>query len=91
MPRLMRARQASQTGLGYLDDLVIVPLGILLVVKLIPPELMAEFRHEAAQRGRLPARWGRSAVIITLWVVIGVLLVGWWFLPGLGLTPRWLA
>jgi uncharacterized membrane protein YkvA (DUF1232 family) len=31
--------------LGYLDELVILPLGILLVVRLIPPELMAEFRH----------------------------------------------
>jgi uncharacterized membrane protein YkvA (DUF1232 family) len=65
--------------LGYLDDLVIVPLGILLVVSLIPPELMAEFRHEAAQRGRLQAHWGGAAVIIALWV-IGFLLVGWWFL-----------
>jgi uncharacterized membrane protein YkvA (DUF1232 family) len=63
--------------LGYLDDLVIVPLGILLVVYLIPPELMAEFRHEAAQRGRLPAHWGGAAVIIALWV-IGVGLVAWW-------------
>src|SRR5437870_4827402 len=33
--------------LGYLDDIVIVPLGILAVVRLIPPELMAEFRAEA--------------------------------------------
>ena len=48
--------------LGYLDDLVIVPLGILLVVRLIPPELMAEFRHEALHRGRLPDHWGGAAV-----------------------------
>src|SRR5262245_4218428 len=33
---------------GYLDDLVIVPLGILLVVALIPSALMAEFRTQAA-------------------------------------------
>jgi uncharacterized membrane protein YkvA (DUF1232 family) len=32
---------------GYLDDLVIVPAGILLAVKLIPPELMTEFREAA--------------------------------------------
>ena len=63
--------------LGYLDDLVIVPLGILLVVRLIPPELMAEFRHEAIQRGRLPAHWGGAAVIMSLWL-IGVGLVVWW-------------
>src|SRR5712691_7272352 len=33
--------------LGYLDDLIIVPLGILLVIKLIPAGLMAEFRTQA--------------------------------------------
>jgi hypothetical protein len=63
--------------LGYLDDLVIVPLGILLVVRLIPPELMAEFRHEAIQRGRLPAHWGGAAVIMSLWL-IGMGLAVWW-------------
>jgi uncharacterized membrane protein YkvA (DUF1232 family) len=63
--------------LGYLDDLVIIPLGILLVVRLIPPELMAEFRHEAAQRGRLPAHWGAAVVVMSLWL-ISVGLVVWW-------------
>jgi uncharacterized membrane protein YkvA (DUF1232 family) len=33
--------------LGYLDDLVIVPFGILLAVKLVPGDLMAEFRAAA--------------------------------------------
>lgn len=41
-------------------------MGILLVVRLIPPELMAEFWHEAVQRGGLPAHWGGAAVIIAL-------------------------
>ena len=45
--------------------------------QLIPPELMAEFRHEAVQRERLPPHWGGAVVIIALWG-IGVLLVGWW-------------
>jgi len=63
--------------LGYLDDLVIVPFGILLAVSLIPPELMTEFRHQAAQESRRPAHWVGAAVIFALWV-IGVLLVGWW-------------
>jgi uncharacterized membrane protein YkvA (DUF1232 family) len=63
--------------LGYLDELVILPLGILLIVRLIPPELMAEFRHEAVQRERLPPHWGGAVVIIALWG-IGILLVGWW-------------
>ena len=36
--------------LGYLDDLIIVPLGILAVVAMIPAPLMVEFRAEAARR-----------------------------------------
>jgi len=38
--------------LGCLDDLIIVPLGILLVVKMIPTDLMAEFRAQSRQAGR---------------------------------------
>src|SRR6476620_5413525 len=36
--------------LGYLDDVIIVPAGILLTIRLIPAGLMDEFRAEAAQR-----------------------------------------
>ena len=36
--------------LGYLDDLVIVPAGILLTVRMIPPPLMSELRAEASRR-----------------------------------------
>src|ERR1700757_4531131 len=36
-------------GIGYLDDLIVVPLGILLVVRLIPAELIHEFRTQALQ------------------------------------------
>lgn len=39
--------------LGYLDDLVIVPLGILLAVRLVPAALMQEFRERAAARSGL--------------------------------------
>lgn len=63
--------------LGYLDDLVIVPLGILLAVKLIPAPLMAEFRIEASRReGRPASRVGMAAVIL-LWI-LSASLVGWW-------------
>ena len=63
--------------LGYLDDLIIVPLGILLAVYLIPADLMAEFRHTASERGRIPSRWLGAAFIIGVWSV-GLLAVGWW-------------
>jgi len=62
--------------LGYLDDLLIVPLGIMLVVKMIPPDLMAEFRAEAALREKPVSRAG-LAFMIVIW--LGCLaLVSWW-------------
>ena len=63
--------------LGYLDDLVIVPVGILLTVKLIPDGLMDEFRIEAAGReGRPTSRIG-AAVIVLLW--LAALAISWWW------------
>lgn len=62
--------------LGYLDDLLIVPLGIAVVVKLIPAPVMAEFRVEAAKRDKPVSRAG-LAFIVAVW--LGVLaLIGWW-------------
>ena len=63
--------------LGYLDDLIIVPLGILLAVYLVPADLMAEFRHTASERGRMPAHWLGAAFIVGIWSV-GLLAIGWW-------------
>lgn len=62
--------------LGYLDDLLIVPLGILLVVKLIPPQLMAEFRQQAAARSK-PTSYVGLAIIGAIWVAI-VGALAWW-------------
>lgn len=50
--------------LGYLDDLVIVPLGILLVVRLVPKALMIEFRERAERDGVRPrSRSGLYAIL----------------------------
>ncbi len=55
--------------LGYLDDLLIVPVGILLAVRLIPEPLMSEFRMFAQQRTRRPTGlWGVLA-IIAIWAI----------------------
>lgn len=63
--------------LGYLDDLLILPLGILLAVRLIPAGLMTEFREAALQRGKLPRHWVGAVVVVGIWVV-GAMAVGWW-------------
>ena len=60
---------------GYLDDLILVPLGILLAVRLIPPELMAEFRAAAQGRARPVSRAG-AVVIVAIWLAV-TMLAGW--------------
>ncbi len=49
MPRPPDPREFFGLALGFLDDLVIVPLGTVLAIKLIPDDLMAEFREEAVR------------------------------------------
>ena len=53
--------------LGYLDDLVIVPLGIALAVHLVPPGLMAEYRCQAAERAGRPRSLAAAVVIGLVW------------------------
>ena len=55
--------------IGYLDDLVIVPLGIALVIKLIPPEIMAEHRALATAAQAQPVSWKAAAVIAVIWAL----------------------
>lgn len=59
--------------LGYLDDVIIVPLGILVVAKMIPPELMAEHRAAAALAGELPASRTAAFVIACSWAASAAL------------------
>ena len=53
--------------LGYLDDVVIVPLGILAVVKLIPPNVMAEHRAAASLAAEKPVSRTAVFVIALIW------------------------
>jgi uncharacterized membrane protein YkvA (DUF1232 family) len=63
--------------LGYLDDLLIVPAGIVLTVRLIPGGLIEEFRAEAATREDRPTSIFGACGIVCLWVA-ALLLAGWW-------------
>ncbi len=56
--------------LGYLDDLILIPLGIALVIKLIPAEVMQDCREKATltmQAGK-PKNWVAGGIIILIWV-----------------------
>jgi uncharacterized membrane protein YkvA (DUF1232 family) len=62
--------------LGYLDDMVIVPLGILAVVKLVPPELMAEHRRTAVLAGQKPVSRTAAFAVAVIWAA-SIALTGW--------------
>lgn len=61
--------------LGYLDDLLIVPLGIVMVVKLVPRELMAEFRGQAGQIASKPLSRVGLLAIVAIWLLVLALAV----------------
>src|SRR5215831_527581 len=58
---------------GYLDDLILVPAGILLVVRLIPADIMAEHRATAAAALDRPVSRAAAIAIICIWVAAGAL------------------
>lgn len=71
--------------LGYLDDLLLLPLGILLAIKLIPPDVLQESRMQAeVQRSKKkPTNWIGVFLIVLMWLFCCG-LVGW-------LVIRWIA
>ena len=66
--------------LGYLDDVILVPLGIWGVVKLIPPEVMAESREKATLLAELPTSRTAAAIIIAIWIA-AIAAAGWLAYP----------
>lgn len=63
--------------LGYLDDLVLVPLGIAFAIKLIPPDVLDESRKKAQleMEREKPANWIAAIAIVIIWILAAVLLV----------------
>jgi hypothetical protein len=52
---------------GYLDDAILVPLGVLLVIRLIPPDIMAEHRNLAAMAQERPVSQSTAIVTACIW------------------------
>lgn len=62
--------------IGYLDDLILVPLGIWLVLKMIPPEVLNECREKAkiiTDKSK-PTNWIAAGVILAIWFGLGILI-----------------
>jgi uncharacterized membrane protein YkvA (DUF1232 family) len=62
--------------LGYLDDVILVPLGVLAVLKLIPSDIMAEHRRTAALAADKPISRTAAFVIALIWAA-SIALTGW--------------
>jgi uncharacterized membrane protein YkvA (DUF1232 family) len=63
--------------LGYLDDLVLIPLGIAIAIRLIPAQVLADSRAESAQvmaAGRSVNRVA-AAVIVAIWLTLAALVL----------------
>jgi uncharacterized membrane protein YkvA (DUF1232 family) len=65
--------------LGYLDDLILIPMGIALAIKLIPHSVLAECRtraQEAIRNGKPVSRIA-GTVIVVVWLVLATLCILW--------------
>ncbi len=61
--------------LGHLDDLLIVPAGLWLVIRLLPPQLLADAREQAARLANKPRNHVTAAVFVFTWLVFAVWLL----------------
>lgn len=65
--------------IGYLDDLILVPLGIILVIRMIPQSVLEQCRQEAeiAIDRSTPKSWIAAVVVVAIWLLLGVFAVLW--------------
>ena len=72
--------------LGYLDDLVLLPLGVYLAINMIPATVLADARQAAQEaNGDLAKSRAAAIAVIILWT-IGAVLTGLWLLRAFGLV-----
>jgi len=68
--------------LGYLDDLVLVPLGVMAVRAMIPAAVLEECRQRARHLESKPRNWTAAAIIVTIWLALTLAAMCWlasWF------------
>lgn len=64
--------------LGHLDDLVLIPLGIAIVLRMLPADVIADCRARATTEPMRTGRWVAGAAIISLWGCGALLAWRWW-------------
>jgi uncharacterized membrane protein YkvA (DUF1232 family) len=62
--------------LGYIDDLILIPAGIYLALKMVPGEVLEEYRQKARSVSiSSKSRWVAAAVIILVWLLVLYLII----------------
>lgn len=69
--------------LGYLDDIILLPLGIFLIIKLTPASVIEASRTKAMEASAIPKSNLAAAAIIIIWI-LGAVAFGYWVLGALG-------
>lgn len=63
--------------IGYLDDLILIPLGLSLVIRFTPPQVMESAQLKANQSNDKPVSYIAAAVIIVIWLIVLILAANW--------------
>lgn len=65
--------------IGYLDDLILLPIAITLALKMVPHSVLVECRAQAhdTMQNKQPISWVAGAVIISIWVLLVTLCIVW--------------
>ena len=60
--------------IGYLDDLLLLPIGLAIAIRLVPPAVMADCRQQAKTQSltKKPKNWVAGSLIIAVWMVLGL-------------------
>ena len=61
--------------LGYLDDLILVPLGIALAVRMIPTEILTECREKGRELTGKPVNRVAAVAVVAVWLALAALAV----------------
>jgi uncharacterized membrane protein YkvA (DUF1232 family) len=65
--------------LGYLDDLILIPAGIALAIRLVPDSVLADCRAQAQEtfKNEKPVGWVAGAVIVVIWIALAAFCIVW--------------
>jgi len=61
--------------IGYLDDLILVPLGIALAIRMVPAEILAECRERAREFSKKPVNRVAAVVVVAVWLALAALAI----------------